>query len=112
MKLEKTKELINSEIDASDPKGSLVKVLRSAIELLSLPDNDFCWSSWENYDEALKEIESLIKSIKAGALPERLDVAVLFAPTGPIQEVSLSSGWGEAFLRVAEKYDDVEKLLW
>jgi hypothetical protein len=30
---------------------------------------------------------------------------VLFAPTGPIQEVSISSGWGEAFLSLAERFD-------
>jgi len=30
---------------------------------------------------------------------------VLFAPTGPIQEVSLSSGWGDAFLKIAEQFD-------
>lgn len=45
-------------------------------------------------------------------LPERVDVGVLFAPTGPLQEVSLSSGWAELFLKVSEKYDRVEKLLW
>jgi hypothetical protein len=28
------------------------------------------------------------------------------------QEVSLSSGWTETFLKVAEKYDEIEKLLW
>jgi hypothetical protein len=30
---------------------------------------------------------------------------VLFLPTGPIQEVSLSSGWGDEFLQLAERYD-------
>jgi len=29
----------------------------------------------------------------------------LFAPTGPIQEVSLSSGWGQEFLELAERFD-------
>ena len=31
---------------------------------------------------------------------------VLFAPTGPIQEVSLSSGWGKEFLALSERFDD------
>jgi hypothetical protein len=30
---------------------------------------------------------------------------VLFAPTGPIQEVSISSGWGNEFLDLAERFD-------
>jgi hypothetical protein len=29
----------------------------------------------------------------------------LFAPTGPIQEVSLSSGWGDMFLELAKRMD-------
>ena len=30
---------------------------------------------------------------------------VLFAPTGPVQEVSISSGWGEEFLTLASRFD-------
>ncbi len=31
------------------------------------------------------------------------------APTGSIQEVSVSSGWGEEFLAVSERFDAVIK---
>ena len=54
----------------------------------------------------------MINRLNAGALPEKMSVSLLFAPTGPLQEVSLSSGWGEAFLRVASRYEEVEALLW
>jgi hypothetical protein len=43
--------------------------------------------------------------LESGKLPPRGDLSVLFAPTGPIQEVSVSSGWGEAFLELAERFD-------
>ena len=92
--------------------ASLILVLESAIELVSLPENDFCWSRWQGAKEAIAEIDSLRKEILDGSLPERLTVALSFGPTGPLQEVSLSSGWGEAFLRVADKFDEVEKLIW
>lgn len=36
---------------------------------------------------------------------------LLFAPTGSLQEVSLSSGWAETFLKVAERYEEVEATL-
>jgi hypothetical protein len=109
--LERTKQLL-SQPDAEDPRVLLADVLRCAIELLSLPDNDFAWSSWEDRDAAVAEIEGLLARIEAGETPERLSVAVLFAPTGPIQEVSVSSGWGEAFLKVAERYDRAEQRVW
>ena len=112
MKLDRTKELIYGSIDNSDPYGALVHVLESAIELVQIPSNEFCWSYWEDTEEATKEITKLLNIVRCYSLPERVEVAALFAPTGPLQEVSLSSGWAEQFLRVAEKYDQVERRLW
>jgi hypothetical protein len=37
--------------------------------------------------------------------PAELSLSILFAPTGPIQEVSLSSGWGGEFLKLASTFD-------
>ncbi|WP_445362676.1 hypothetical protein ACJJIQ_18415 [Microbulbifer sp. ANSA003] len=112
MKLDRTKELIHGTINETEPYEALVHVLESAIELVQIPDNDFCCSSWNDSEEATKEIQKLLNMVKSYALPEKVEASVLFAPTGPLQEVSLSSGWAEPFLKVAEKYDQVEKLLW
>jgi hypothetical protein len=32
-------------------------------------------------------------------------MAILFLPTGPMQEVSLSSGWGDEFVALADRFD-------
>ncbi|MGF1767080.1 hypothetical protein L4D06_06805 [Enterovibrio makurazakiensis] len=112
MKLDRTKELIHSSINESEPYEALVHVLESAVELVQIPDNDFCWSYWEDAEEASKEITKFLNMAKSYGLPERAEVGVMFAPTGPLQELSLSSGWAEPFLKVAEKYDQVEGLLW
>jgi hypothetical protein len=86
-------------------RGELVDVLREARGLLALPGNDFAWSSWTDAPAALTELDRQIAALEAGQLPPRLDLAVLFAPTGPIQEVSLSSGWAHEFLTVAARFD-------
>ena len=112
MNLERTKSLIHEEINIESPVKALIHVLESTLELINLPDNDFCWSSWGNQEDAVKEVIGLIDILKNGGIPERIKVSVLFAPTGPLQEVSLSSGWAEAFIKVSEKYDQVEELLW
>ena len=109
--LDRTKRLLRTP-DKSDPHAFLLEVLRSLVELLSLPDNDFAWSSWSGRDVAVSEVESIIALIESGKLPDRVRVAVLFAPTGPAQEVSLSSGWADVFLKVAELYDQAEEMLW
>ena len=80
----------------------LIKVLRQARVLLALESNDFSWSSWKDQNHAISEIDSIITSLENGSIPE---IGVLFSPTGPIQEVSLSSGWAQEFLELAERFD-------
>ncbi len=83
----------------------LIDVLQRARAMLALEGNDFSWSSWEDSDAALAELDGLIETLRAGGLPERLALAVLFAPTGPLQETSLSSGWGQEFIDLAAEFD-------
>jgi hypothetical protein len=109
--LDRTKQLL-SQPDPTDPRESLAKVLRSAAELLSLPDNDFAWSSWADQAAAVAEVEAMLAVVEAGDLPDRTSLSVLFAPTGPIQEVSVNSGWADTFLKLAERYDRAALLLW
>jgi hypothetical protein len=84
---------------------SLANVLGETRSLLALPSNDYAWSSWADADAALAEVDRMIAALEAGLLPSRLTLSVLFAPTGPIQEVSISSGWGEEFLALAARFD-------
>ena len=109
--LDRTKQLF-SQPDAPDPSVALANVLRSAAELLSLPDNDFTWSSWTDQAAAVAEVEALLALVEAGDLPDRASLSVLFAPTGPIQEVSLNSGWSDVFLNLAARYDRAAVILW
>ena len=80
----------------------LITVMSEIRELLASPDNDFAWSSWRDQEAALAGIDGLIGQLRQGSLPA---LSSLFAPTGPIQEVSISSGWGERFLALAERLD-------
>ena len=86
-------------------QDALLTVLRETRLLLARPENNFVWSSWEDSEAALREIDALIASVCSGALPDPHQLTVLFAPTGPIQEVSIDSGWGETFLELAERFD-------
>jgi len=92
-------------VNASNKFENLFNVLREARTLLALPDNDFSWSSWQGTEAAIREIDDLMLRVESGSLPPRLDLEVLFAPTGPIQEVSVSSGWGQDFIRLADRFD-------
>jgi hypothetical protein len=83
----------------------LIEVFSKARELLARPDNDFTWSSWEDAPAALREIDGIVSRLESGVMPGRASMEVLFFPTGPMQEVSLSSGWGEEFIALANRFD-------
>ena len=86
----------------------LAEVLREARFLLARQGNDFAWSHWEGRDDALRELDEKIAAVMDGPLPERAGLSILFAPTGSIQEVSVSSGWGQEFLTLAARFDAAE----
>jgi hypothetical protein len=83
----------------------LLAVLRDTRSHLARPDNDFSWSSWQDQAAALREMDELIATASVGPVPKKV-LDVLYLPTGPIQEVSLSSGWGDEFLELAQRYDN------
>ncbi len=112
MRLPHTKELIEGSIDESRPYLALILILEATQELLQLPKNDFSWTYWHNTEEATKHISRLIRQIKVKRQLSKVDIDILFAPTGPLQEVSINSGWSELFIKVADKYDQVAKLIW
>lgn len=85
--------------------GKLIDVFKDARELLDRPDNDFTWSSWDDREDALTEIDSILSRLQSDPPSESPIPSVLFAPTGPMQEVSLSSGWGDDFIALATRFD-------
>jgi hypothetical protein len=90
----------------------LLNILMEARALLARPDNDFSRSSWHDADHALAEIDGLTSQFHAGKLPTHLAISILFAPTGPMQETSLSSGWSQEFLILASRFDHLEAKIW
>jgi hypothetical protein len=82
---------------------ALLAVLADVRSYLARPDNDFAWSSFGDGPAALAEIDAMSAAVRAGRPPAML--TILFAPTGPVQEVAISSGWGDEFLVLAERFD-------
>ena len=88
-----------------DPAAEgLLAVLAETRSLLARPGNEFTWSRWTDGREALAELDALIAGVRAGN-GSKMALASLFAPAGPIQDVSLSSGWAPEFLALAERFD-------
>lgn len=37
--------------------------------------------------------------------------ALLYAPTGPLQEISMANGWSAAYMKLAEEFDTLQSIL-
>ena len=82
----------------------LLELLLQVRGLVARPSNDFLWSPWEGPDDALRELDGLGRQLADGEIPAGA-LKTLFAPTGSLQELSASSGWGHEFLQLAERFD-------
>ena len=82
----------------------LLELLRDVRRLVARPSNDFLWSPWDSAEEALRELDAIAEQLAGGAVPTRA-LKTLFAPTGSLQELSLSSGWGHEFMQLAARFD-------
>ena len=82
--------------------SGLLAVMMEMRRLVALPDNDFAWSAWRDHQAALADMDRYIADLTQGVVPP---LSWLFAPTGPLQEVSLRSGWGAEFLALAARFD-------
>jgi hypothetical protein len=85
--------------------ATLLDIFQRARDLVARPENDFSWSSWRDLEDALEEIDGILARLQAGDTPHKFDMSILFAPTGPMQELALSSGWGNRFLGLASEFD-------
>jgi len=85
--------------------AELIKILNTTREFLLRPENDYPYSGWDDVQIALEEFDALVELLKKNDLPNKLKLTILFAPTGPIQELSNRSGGGEEFTSLANDFD-------
>lgn len=74
--------------------------------LLSSPTTNISWSRFDSVDDILKKLDSLENGMVNRNEDSFKEMLFLLAPTNDFQEISISSGWADEFLSIA---DDLEK---
>ena len=87
------------------PIDEVIGILQEVKHIIELPDTDVAWSRYTSAEEAANDIDQHIERLRRGDLSKIEDLTLLFAPTGSLQEISISSGWGEGFLYLAARFD-------
>jgi hypothetical protein len=82
---------------------SLSAVLTRCREL-SQTSQDAVWSS-TSVAEILAILDRGLEALRSGAVLNRDELKLLFAPTGALQETAMSNGWSDEYLLLAAEFD-------
>ncbi len=86
-------------------KTVIIEILETVKKLILEPKTDISWSIFNSKDELIIEIDAHIQKLKLRDFSKVTDLILLFAPTSDFQEISLSSGWGNRYLKISERFD-------
>jgi hypothetical protein len=93
----------------ASPLCEIIDILNEIIRIVRRSEIDVVWSGYDTTDDVLSDLTGHIARLTNNDLSRRKELKILFAPTGPLQEIALSSGWGDQFLSIAERFDQEMK---
>lgn len=80
------------------PLDRIIDVLRETMELVTQPGTDVTWSPYKTPAQAAAGLRSHLASLTIGDVSRIEELAALFAPTGPLQQIANDSGWEPHFM--------------
>lgn len=98
-------------MEEKSPRQDIINILEEVMSIINNPEADVSWSGYNTVEEALLDLADHIARLTQRDLSRRNELTLLFFPTGPLQEISLSSGWGERFLNLAARFDAANRQL-
>ncbi len=93
------------------PVDGVISILQEVKRVIEHPGTDVVWTRYDSVEEAAEDISQHVERLRSGDLSKIEDLTLLFAPTGSLQEISISSGWSEGFLYLAARFDRAIELL-
>jgi hypothetical protein len=95
--------------------GVMTNKYKKVIEILIIikskvnSETDVSWTHFNTVDELAQMIDSSIDALKRNENVVIEELAIHFAPTSTFQELSISNGWTEEYLILADRFDDALK---
>jgi hypothetical protein len=98
-------------IDPKDAIIRLIHLLKKIKEIIITLKTDTLWSSFDNKEDILEELDNHIQRFQNNDFSSIEQLIGLFLPTGDLQEIAISSGWGEEYLAISKKFDDLIQVI-
>ena len=87
----------------------VIDILNEVIRIVESAETDVVWSGYDSAAVVLADLTEHVERVTRKDFSRRREIKLLFAPTGPLQEISLSSGWGAQFLGIVKRFDSAIK---
>jgi hypothetical protein len=85
----------------------ITSLIKEIIEIIQLPSTNTDFSEWDTPLDAVNHFNRILKELESdgGKTTAIAKLKIIFAPTGSLQDLAISSGWGNEYLDLAEKFD-------
>lgn len=94
-------------------EGNLLIMINDLVKIIGQIKNkisdtsDVIWTKYETAKEFRDDLDGYITRLKVNDKSCLEELKVLFAPTGSFQEHSISNGWSDEYLMLAEEFDKI-----
>ena len=94
-------------IDKSHESDEIQKIIEILLAINNTIDSktDVVWTRYDRPEQLSNDLKKYIEKLESGDYTILATLNHLFGPTGTFQELSISNGWGEEFLNIAEQFD-------
>ena len=69
--------------------------------------SDMGWTYYDTAQDLRNELDTYISQLNQGNMQAMEKINFLFAPTGSLQEHSISNNWAEEYLALSGKFDEI-----
>jgi hypothetical protein len=88
------------------PTQAIIEIIENIRNRLT-EETDIVWTRYNSVLEIQIEIESVLQALQDGDVTVLDDFRMHFGPTSTFQEISISNGWGEEFLHLANDFESL-----
>jgi hypothetical protein len=97
-----------STIPFSKEFQKIVEILIAIRNTVDL-QTDVVWTKFDSAQELIDDLTTDIEKLRLGDCETLSKVYLAFGPTSTYQELSISNGWGDEYLKLAEQFDYCHK---
>ena len=103
-----TKDYFKSKIPFYSDFKEILEIMANIKSRIN-DETDTVWAGFDNAEILTKELDSDQKQIELLDFDTLEKIMVEFLPTSTYQELAMSNGWSDEYLKIAEKFDSIHK---